>query len=116
MGDLSPHFSRAEFRDRRTGALVGPHPELVAVLERIRSFTGAPLHIVSGYRSPSTNRAVGGARASHHLVGAAADIRPGRVTVAQALASGARGIGHCGGWVVHVDVRATARPVIFRDC
>lgn len=115
MGDLSPHFSRSEFRDHRTGELIGPDPQLVAVLERLRSLDGRPLRVVSGYRSVGTNTAVGGARNSQHLYGRAADLEPGRFTTAQALAAGARGVGYDrNGWVVHVDVRPG--PVVtFRD-
>ena len=115
MGDLSAHFSRSEFRDHRTGELVGPSTELVAILERLRSRIRRPLPIVSGYRSAATNRAVGGAPRSHHLSGRAADIPSGLVTVEQAVAAGAGGIGVRQGWVVHVDSRRTARPVIFND-
>lgn len=105
MGDLSKNFSRSEFRDRRTGELVGPDPELVAVLQRLRDRLGRPLPVLSGYRSPSTNRLVGGARRSQHLVGRAADIPSGLVSHAEARNAGARGIGLSGSWVVHVDVR-----------
>lgn len=115
MGDLSPHFSRWEFVDRRTGELVGPDAALLAVLEGIRRRIGRPLPIVSGYRSPATNRAVGGASRSYHLSGRAADIPSGLVKVGTAVASGAGGIGVRKGWVVHVDSRRTARPVIFQD-
>ncbi len=109
MGDISAHFSRSEFRDRRTGELVGPSHELVHVLEAIRAQAGGrPLRIVSGYRSPSSNAAVGGARRSQHLKGTAADIPPGFVTPAQAAACGARGIGKRGMWATHVDVRPGA--------
>ena len=113
MGDLSAHFSKGEFRDHRTGQLVGPDRRLVEVLERIRGLTGRPLRVVSGYRSRSTNDAVGGARRSQHLYGRAADIPGGTCTVDQAIAAGARGIGHRRGDVLHVDVRRTLRPVIW---
>lgn len=104
MGDLSRNFSRAEFRDKRTGAvLVDGH--LVEHLEKLRAMIGRPLRIVSGYRSPSTNRAVGGARRSQHLYGRAADIPFGYCTPAQARAAGFTGIGVRGRYAVHVDVR-----------
>ena len=116
MGDLSPHFSRAEFRDRRSGQLVGPDAVLIERLERLRSLIGdRPIRIVSGYRSPASNRAVGGAPRSLHLSGRAADIPQGLARVADALEAGFTGIGHSGGWVVHVDVRDARTPVVFRD-
>lgn len=105
MGDLTAHFSGHEFADRRTGQLVGPPARLLAVLEVCRYIAGRPLHIVSGYRSPSTNSDVGGAPASRHLFGDAADIPSGYVTVDQAEQAGAVGIGEKDGWAVHVDVR-----------
>lgn len=115
MGDLSAHFSRREFRDHITGELVGPSPRLIDILEELRAIVGRPLFIVSGYRSPATNKAAGGAARSYHLRGRAADLRPGVVRVEQAARSGAGGIGVRGGWVVHVDDRQVARPVIFND-
>ena len=109
MGDLSPHFSRSKFRDHRTGE-VQIDPKLVEHLEKLRSICGGrPLHIVSGFRSRSTNSAVGGARRSQHLYGRVADIPPGYATVDQARAAGFTGIGSKGKWAVHVDVRPTKR-------
>lgn len=115
MGDLSEHFSRSEFRCRHCGRLVGPDPKLILVLERIRaggSGPTRPLRIRSGYRCPEHNRRVGGAKASQHLLGKAADIEPGRATLEQARAAGATGIGLSGRWAVHVDVRA--QPTTWR--
>lgn len=106
MGDLSPHFSRSEFKCRHCGRVVGPHPRLVQVLEAIRALSGRPLVVVSGYRCRVHNNAVGGAATSQHVVGTAADIPRGRATVLQARAAGATGIGHKDGWATHVDVRA----------
>jgi uncharacterized protein YcbK (DUF882 family) len=77
----------------------------VEVLERIRALSGAPLVVVSGYRCPAHNEAVGGAVHSQHLLGTAADIARGRCTPDQAVTAGARGIGVKAGWVIHVDVR-----------
>jgi uncharacterized protein YcbK (DUF882 family) len=75
-------------------------------LETVRALAGGhPLRIVSGYRCPPHNKAVGGAKDSQHMYGAAADIPAGRVTPAQATRAGFTGLGIQAGWVVHVDVR-----------
>lgn len=111
MGDLSPHFSRSEFRCKGTGRPGHPahdtpvSAELVAKLERLRAIVGRPLTIVSGYRCPWWNARVGGARASRHMQGDAADIPAGYATVAQAAAAGFHGIGNKGSSAVHVDTR-----------
>lgn len=115
MGDLSEHFDKAEFREHGSGKLQGPDPRLVTVLERLRALDGRPLKIVSGYRSAAYNRRIGGARNSQHIYGRAADILPGRFTVAQAVRAGATGVGYDhDGWVVHLDVRP-GRAVTFLD-
>lgn len=114
MGDLSAHFSAWEFKDHRTGDRVGPSSTFIAKLEALRNRIGRSLPIVSGYRSPATNRAVRGARSSWHLLGRAVDIPLGIVTVAQARDSGFTGIGIRGGWVCHLDDRPG--PVtVFHD-
>ena len=45
------------------------------VLQPLRDYVGAPVHINSGYRCPELNMAVGGVKNSQHLRGEAADIR-----------------------------------------
>ena len=45
------------------------------VLQPLRDYVGAPVHINSGYRSPELNRAVGGVKNSEHCRGEACDIR-----------------------------------------
>jgi uncharacterized protein YcbK (DUF882 family) len=63
-----------------------PYPErwtlrlavLLDALDTIRDAYGAPIYVVSGYRTPEHNGAVGGAQASQHMLGRAADIRPVR--------------------------------------
>jgi len=121
VGDLSAHFSRWEFAEHGSGALPAGYPvkALVDHLELVRSLINRPLPIVSGYRSIEYNRRIGGARHSRHIVGAAADVPSGYVTVDQAVAAGFTGIGRCGLWAVHLDVRrlgASGGPVIFEDC
>lgn len=111
MGDLSAHFSRSEFRCHGIGKPGHPphgdvvSPELVTRLERLRAIVGKPLKIVSGYRCPWWNAKVGGAKASQHMKGTAADIPRGYATVAQAEQAGFDGIGNKGRSAVHVDVR-----------
>ncbi|KXF77763.1 hypothetical protein ATN84_07225 [Paramesorhizobium deserti] len=50
-------------------------PQLVAMLKTIERRFGRPVMVTSGYRSPSHNRAVNGARRSLHMMCAAADIQ-----------------------------------------
>jgi uncharacterized protein YcbK (DUF882 family) len=116
MGDLSPHFSRSEFREHGTGALPHDPPQrLLDGLEVVRANLGRPVRIVSGYRSPAHNAAVHGARNSQHLYVAAADLEPGVLSVTDARIIGFTGIGACRGWAVHVDVRPGPQ-VVFPDC
>ena len=102
---LTPHFNSAEFIDKRANVRRDPPTMLLGVLENLRGQIGRPLPIVSGFRTLATNKAVNGAKASRHMTGDAADLPPGYVTVAQAEAAGAVGIGSRGPWAVHVDVR-----------
>ena len=74
MGDLSPHFSRHEFACRCGCGFDDVSPELVQVLEQARTEFSAPVVINSACRCAQHNRAVGGASASQHLLGTAADI------------------------------------------
>lgn len=83
------HFDVSEWRDKRADrdvprAYWGNVQRLMHALEAVRAeLGGVPIHIASGWRSPETNAAVGGARKSQHKVGNAADIFvPGR-TVAE---------------------------------
>lgn len=80
---LTKNFKKEEF-DSKDGT---PMPASVLInikkltknLQVLRDHFGLPIIINSGYRSPSHNRKVGGAVASQHLYGRAADIRiPGK--------------------------------------
>lgn len=115
MGDLSPHFSRAEFACKDGCGFGQPHPELVNRLEALRrALGGKPLRILSGLRCPPHNRAVGGASRSRHQSGEAADLVTGQVKERQARSAGFTGIGLKDGWVVHVDVRRTRDTVTWQ--
>jgi len=115
MGDISPHFSTYEFKCHHCGRVKIPGQRFLGKLEALRNRTGRPLSIVSGYRCPAWNRAVGGARRSWHLLGGAVDVHLGAYTVEEAVDAGFRGIGVRGGLVCHLDDRAAPRPVIFDD-
>lgn len=72
---LSPHFRVREFACRDGADLVKIDTDLVELLERIRTATCGAVTVNSGYRTASYNQKVGGARASQHLLGRAADIQ-----------------------------------------
>lgn len=53
--------------------LAGTEFPVLGYLEEVRAIFNAPISINSWYRDPATNRAVGGASQSRHMVGDAAD-------------------------------------------
>lgn len=57
-----------------------------AILDPLRIFYGLPIHISSGFRCPTLNRAVGGVFNSQHLRGEAADIDTGNIAANRKLA------------------------------
>jgi len=76
---LTTNFTLAEF-NCKSGAPMPPNvltriQELANNLQVLRDELGASITINSGYRSPAHNAAIGGATASRHVVGDAADIR-----------------------------------------
>jgi zinc D-Ala-D-Ala carboxypeptidase len=85
---LSDHFLLSELLFSETALRIGidntPNEQqidnlgLVAnyLLEPARLLLNSPLHVVSGYRSPAVNAAVGGDKESHHMLGLAADFKP----------------------------------------
>ena len=70
---VSANFKLREFQCRCCGT-VKLCPKLLAKLQAVRDAWGGPLVITSGFRCSSRNKAVGGAKASFHLLGMAADI------------------------------------------
>lgn len=85
---LSEHFTLEELSESATAKRLGldntPPPyvranlgRLAVALERVRELAGhKPLHIKSGYRSATVNKAVGGHPVSYHILGLAADFDP----------------------------------------
>jgi hypothetical protein len=90
---------------------------LVKYLQKIRSHFGKSVYINSGYRCKTHNAAVGGASASNHMDGEAADIRIDGVTPLE-IAQYAEHIGMLGigvyDWGVHVDTRTS--KYFWYDC
>lgn len=76
---ISKNFKMSEFAckdgsEMPTAARINIKRLVTTVLQPLRDKVGT-ITIVSGYRSPAYNRAIGGARHSQHLEGTAADIR-----------------------------------------
>jgi len=68
-------LSELEFSDAIPPELVANAVELLKNLQVIRDHFQKPIVIISGYRSPARNAAVGGADKSQHLEAKAADIK-----------------------------------------
>lgn len=73
MGDLSPHFSRAEFACRCGCGADKMKSRVIAYAERLRELAGAPVVVNSGRRCAKWNKKVHGAAGSRHLTGEAID-------------------------------------------
>ena len=71
---VSEHFKAKEFacKDGTDNILIDS--QLIETLEKIRNHFGTPITINSGFRTVKHNRNVGGAKASYHCKGMAADI------------------------------------------
>lgn len=90
--------------------------ELAKNLQVLRDEVKKPIKITSGYRSPEHNAKIGGAKASQHITGKAADIKIEGMTPKQVaavieklIAAGKiteGGIGIYKTWV-HYDIRGT---------
>lgn len=71
---VAANFLVREFACRDGSDTILIHPDLPPLLQAIRDYVAAPLHITSAYRTPGWNRRVGGEENSYHLRGMAADI------------------------------------------
>jgi len=105
--ELIKYFKPQEFQDSRTGSLKIAL-ELVRKLDQLREMLGKPIVINSGYRTPETNRLVGGSPTSSHLYGLAVDIKclssATRFSIIQnAMMLGFRRIGVANNFV-HLDI------------
>lgn len=112
---LSNSFRASEFACHGSGccSVVLIDEKLVKILQQVRDHFGQPVTITSGYRCQAHNKSVGGATASRHARGMAADIVVRGVKPAE-VAKYAESIGVLGiglyetnkdGHFVHVDTR-----------
>lgn len=122
--NITEHFSYNEFacKDGTPYPSRWINDRLLALceeLESIRSYVNrGPIIILSGYRTLTYNKAIGGARLSQHVDGRAADICIEHMLASELHArilafidshdTTIRGIG-CYPNFVHVDIRPTSR-------
>jgi len=75
---LSEHFDSKEFECKGKSCCSHSAPmsiELVLALEILRERVNQPLHINSGFRCRTHNKAIGGAENSQHCLGTAVDVK-----------------------------------------
>ncbi len=72
LARLAPNGLKVQ---RQTVDVACLKPELVTMLKTMERHFRRPVMVTSGYRSPSYNRKVNGARRSLHMICAAADIQ-----------------------------------------
>lgn len=73
--NVGKHFKVKEFACKDGSQVVFIDDYLVSILDILRSQVKKPVYITSGYRTPTRNRIIGGAKYSYHMRGMAADIR-----------------------------------------
>lgn len=109
-GKLSEHFKISEFRCKDGTEEFLYAPELFYILEKIREHFNEPVIINSGYRTPTWNTKVGGAKNSYHMKGMAADIVVKNHNSKEVAEYASKVLGELGGVIrysnfVHIDVR-----------
>jgi uncharacterized protein YcbK (DUF882 family) len=111
-------LSELEFSDPIPAEKIASAIELLQNLQIIRDHFQRPIVIISGYRSPERNKAVGGADKSQHLEAKAADIKIAGVPteeiynrIDKLISQGKIKQGGLGKYIksgfVHYDVRGT---------
>ena len=107
---IAENFKLSEF-ECRCCQVVKLDSELLKRLQAMRTETGRPLRITSGYRCLDYNRQVGGASESQHMEGKAADFRIPGLPIQQQRQLAEKyfandGIGY-GSNFTHVDTRGS---------
>lgn len=82
MGDLSTHFSRAEFACKCGCGYDSIDYETLAILEDVRGHFGQAITVTSAHRCEEKNAEVGGAKDSQHLRARAVDFQVAGVSPA----------------------------------
>lgn len=107
---VSRNFKLSEFASKDGDEIVLLHPALIVGLQALRDYVKESVTVNSGYRSKAHNKAIGGASASYHVLGMAADIVVSRHTPNQ-IAFIARELGFGGikayQGFTHIDVGPT---------
>ena len=91
-GNVTEHFTWSEVTRSETARRLGiantvpagmvPHVHRTgAVMEQVRALLGAPIDVLSWYRCPALNRAIGGSATSAHMMGLAMDFRAQGLTL-----------------------------------
>ena len=107
---LSTNFKVREFKCQDGSDVILIHPDLVKVLQKVRTHFARPVKLNSAYRTPTHNKKVGGETFSQHQYGTAADIvvtgvSPKKVAAyVETLMPKSGGIGIYSSFT-HVDVR-----------
>jgi len=103
-----PNFTPAEMASHDGPLMIDT--DAMNCLQTLRTTLGQPMHILSAYRTPDHNAAVGGAPASKHMEAIAFDVsmqgHDPHEFISLARACGFRGIGQYPGKnFVHIDTR-----------
>lgn len=111
MGDLTKNFSRAEFACKCGCGYDDIDEDLVKLLQGLRNWWRRPVRINSGCRCAEHNADVGGAPASKHVLGIAADVTVDGIPPEEVYRWLECLLGEAGGLgkyetFTHVDVRA----------
>ena len=109
---LSANFRVKEFACSDGTDPVFISPDLVKVLQKIRTHFGKAVTITSAYRTPAKNKACRGTAYSQHLYGMAADIKVKGISPKKVAAYAEKLLPNSGGIGIyktftHIDVRKT---------
>ena len=72
----SAHYSGKAKNDLPPENVLADLVRVTILADQLRSAFGSPLRVLSAYRSPAYNKAIGGAKHSCHLEGKALDLAP----------------------------------------